>query len=123
MKLLFTIAFISCATLGMAQQIQLAPGETLVAINGVPVTQQRATTSTQKQAGLLHWKAARMAREGRCRHVGGGYLPGARAEGVGMSSSSPQAAVRNCCYYGRRPLVGSAVARGRGGWYAVNQYR
>ena len=63
--------------------------------------------------------ANRMARLLRMGHLGnptGGY------EGVGMGSS-PQAAISNCCYYGRRPLRDSGVAQGANGmWYACCRY-
>ena len=124
MKLLFIAILVGCAFPALAQPNQLAPGETLVASSSVcPKCGKVHATQAVRSSGLLQSKANRMAREGRCRHVGGGYLSGARAEGVGMSSSSPQAAIRNCCYYGRRQLVGSAVARGPRGWYACCQYR
>jgi len=64
--------------------------------------------------------ANRMARLLRMQHLGnptGGY------EGVGMSAHSPQAAIQNCCYYGRRPLRDSGVAQGANGmWYACCRY-
>jgi len=63
--------------------------------------------------------ANRMARLLRMAHLGnptGGY------EGVGMGGS-PQAAIQNCCYYGRRPLRDSGVAQGANGmWYACCRY-
>jgi len=63
--------------------------------------------------------ANRMARLLRMGHMGnptGGY------EGVGMGGS-PQAAIQNCCYYGRRPLRDSGVAQGSNGmWYACCRY-
>lgn len=63
--------------------------------------------------------ANRMARLLRMGHMGnptGGY------EGVGMGGS-PQAAISNCCYYGKRPLRDSGVAQGANGmWYACCRY-
>ncbi len=63
--------------------------------------------------------ANRMARILRMAHLGnptGGY------EGVGMGAS-PQAAISNCCFYGRRPLRDSGVAQGANGmWYACCRY-
>jgi hypothetical protein len=63
--------------------------------------------------------ANRMARILRMGHLGnptGGY------EGVGMAST-PQGAIQNCCFYGRRPLRDSGVAQGANGmWYACCRY-
>ena len=43
-------------------------------------------------------------------------------EGVGMAST-PQAAIRNCCYYGQYPVRDSGVAQGSNGmWYACCRY-
>lgn len=60
-----------------------------------------------------------MAQTLRMAHNGnptGGY------EGVGMGTS-PQSAISNCCYYGRRPLRDSGVAQGANGiWYACCRY-
>jgi hypothetical protein len=55
-------------------------------------------------------------------HVGGS-LGGARFEGVGWGTS-PQIALRKCCYSGRRPIVAQAVHKGRDGYYyACRLYR
>lgn len=63
--------------------------------------------------------ANRMARLLRMAHLGnptGGY------EGVGMGST-PDHAISNCCYYGRRTLRDSGVAQGANGmWYACCRY-
>lgn len=59
------------------------------------------------------------AAHGRMAHRGGSY----RYEGVGFSTSSAQAAIRNCCYYGRRIPIEIGVARGANGWYACVRYR
>ena len=48
-------------------------------------------------------------------HVGGS-LGGARLEGVGWGST-PQIALRKCCYSGRRIIVAQAVYKGRDGYY------
>jgi hypothetical protein len=63
--------------------------------------------------------AEQMARSGVLRHCG---KNGGRREGIGFSSSSPDAAVRNCCYYGRYRIVEKGVARGPRGWFAVIRY-
>lgn len=59
------------------------------------------------------------ANRGSMGHCGGnsGY------EGVGFSSSSADAAIRNCCYWGQRTPIEIGVARGRNGWYACVRYR
>jgi hypothetical protein len=58
------------------------------------------------------------ARCGQCKHFGGnrGY------EGVGYSSSSADAAIRNCCYWGQRKPREIGVARGPRGWFACVRY-
>lgn len=71
--------------------------------------------------GLAQWKAERQASDGCLRHVGGGFGGGC-AEGVGFSSSSPDAAIRACCYWGKRPVREIGIARGRRGWYATVIY-
>lgn len=63
--------------------------------------------------------AETMARTGVLRHCG---RNGGRREGIGFSSSSPEAAERNCCFYGRYRIVDRGVARGPRGWYAVLRY-
>jgi hypothetical protein len=69
--------------------------------------------------GSAQGAANYLASLGRIGHYGnptGGY------EGVGMGGS-PQAAIQNCCYYGRRPLRDSGVAQGSNGmWYACCRY-
>lgn len=65
-----------------------------------------------------------MARTGKLRHCG---RAGGRREGIGFSSTSPDAAVRSCCYYadamrGRYRIVEKGVARGPRGWFAVIRY-
>jgi len=79
-----------------------------------PVYKQSYTTYTAQGV------AERMAAEGQCRHYGnptGGY------EGVGYSPSSPEAAKRNCCYWGTRPARDIGIARGKRGWYACVRYQ
>ena len=59
------------------------------------------------------------AQTGVMAHRGGSYA----FEGVGFSSVSADAALRNCCYWGQRPVVESAVVRGNRGWFACVRYR
>ena len=70
---------------------------------------------------LAQSKAERQAAQGRCYHVGGGF-GGGRAEGVGYSTVSADAAIRACCYWGKRSARDIGVARGRNGWYATVIY-
>ena len=52
---------------------------------------------------------------GRLQHLGGN---GGMMEGIGMAST-PEAAVRNCCYYGQIAIQDQGVAQGSNGmWYA-----
>jgi len=63
--------------------------------------------------------ADQMAATGRLRHSG---RAGCR-EGIGCGST-PEAALSNCCYWGRYAVREKAVARGRDGrWFAVVRYR
>jgi hypothetical protein len=126
-----SVLFLSANLVSAQQGFNLAPGEVLVAVDGVPVqqasygyTQQRSYASAYARSGggLAQSKANAMARMGRTRHVGGGF-GGGRYEGVGYSSSSAQAAIRNCCYWGRRQAVDIGVARGARGYYACVIYR
>lgn len=55
-------------------------------------------------------------------HIGGGY-GGGNAEGTGFSPVSAAAALNNCCFTGKRVLLGSACVRGSNGWYAVKIFR
>jgi hypothetical protein len=141
---------VACSSLNAADNsygIPLAQGETLLSVNGVAVNQSGCANGmcplNQGQFnnqgpigtvvsnavetvadGLLQWKANRMANQMSCSHVGGGYVGGASAEGVGSSTSSAADAISNACYYGRRQIVASATAQGSNGvWYAVVQYR
>ena len=64
--------------------------------------------------------AEEIARKGVLRHCG---RSGGRREGIGMGST-PEAAMRNCCYYGRYRIVEKAVAYSpvRRMWFAVIRY-
>lgn len=65
--------------------------------------------------------AESMARTGILRHCG---TAGGRREGIGFSTAGPDAAERNCCYYGRYRIVerGVAYSPTRRGWFAVIRY-
>ena len=60
-----------------------------------------------------------MASTGRLRHSGRATC----REGIGCGST-PDAALSNCCYWGRFPVREKAVARSANGrWFAVVRYR
>lgn len=81
--------------------------------DGVVIKARRVNITSAQQ------DAETMARTGVLRHCG---TAGGRREGIGFSSSSPDAALRNCCYYGRYRIVEKGVARGPRGWFAVIRY-
>jgi len=55
------------------------------------------------------------ARMGRLAHMGGN---GGMMEGIGMAST-PESAIRNCCFYGQIQIMDQGVAQGANGmWYA-----
>jgi hypothetical protein len=62
-----------------------------------------------------------MARSGVLRHCG---TAGGRREGIGFSTAGPDAAERNCCFYGRYRIAekGVAYSTSRRGWFAVIRY-
>jgi len=64
--------------------------------------------------------AEQMARTGVLRHCG---RNGGRREGIGVGST-PEQALRNCCFYGRYRIVEKAVAWSpvRRAWFAVIRY-
>lgn len=63
--------------------------------------------------------AETMARRGILGHCGGA---GGRREGVGFSAVSADAAIKNCCFWGRYRAREIGVARGVRGWYACVRY-
>ena len=64
--------------------------------------------------------AEEMARTGVLRHCG---RAGGRREGIGMGAT-PDAALRNCCFYGRYRIVEKGVAYSptRRAYFAVIRY-
>jgi hypothetical protein len=64
--------------------------------------------------------AEQMARTGVLRHCG---RNGGRREGIGVGST-PEQALKNCCFYGRYRIVEKAVAWSpvRRAWFAVIRY-
>jgi hypothetical protein len=71
--------------------------------------QCRMVSNTSTAQGV----AEACARSGRLQHLGGN---GGLMEGIGMAST-PEAAIRSCCYYGRIRIVDKGVARGRNGMF------
>lgn len=81
----------------------------------VPAFADRYVVRTRTSAAS---DAEYMARTGRFAHRG---TCGCR-EGIGYGST-PEQALRNCCYWGRYAVREKAVARGANGrWYAVVRY-
>ena len=62
-----------------------------------------------------------MARTGVLRHCG---RAGGRREGIGFSTTSPDAALKACCFFGRYRIAEKAVVYSpiRRGWFAVIRY-
>lgn len=76
-----------------------------------------------RSTGVAALKTTQQVAQGVMRHVGGS-LGGARYEGVGFSSVSPEDALRRCCY-SNRPRREQSVQYGynrslrRYGWFAT----
>lgn len=79
--------------------------------NPAPVAEAPACNDCAQSAAII------MARRGRLVHTGCGCV-----EGIGFSTRSADAAVSNCCYWGKRRPRDIGVARGPRGWYAVVWY-
>lgn len=88
----------------------------------------RSTVATVAQATSTSVKTAAQVAQGTMRHVAGAFAPGARYEGVGFSTRSPEAALRACCYSNRQ-IVDQSVQYGYNrrlgcwGWFATIQTR
>ena len=88
-------------------------------VAAAPATYSSASTAS---SGLAQTKAVQAANGGVRGHIGGS-LGGAKYEGVGWSSISPQSAIQHCCYWGTRPVAEIGVSRGQDGlWYACVLY-
>lgn len=98
MKFLTLVAALLCTT-AIAQDVIVAPRRSVV-------------ISAQEHATVI-------ARRGTLVHSSCGQY-----EGIGCGST-PEAARRNCCYFGRRPIVeeGVAYSPARRQWFAVIRYR
>lgn len=85
-----------------------------------PFRKTNGRTVSHNYSGLSALESATIsANSGVMAHRGGSYA----YEGVGFSPVSADAALRNCCYWGRREVVESAVVRGNRGWFACVRYR
>jgi len=84
---------------------------------GVALADQFVVTTTITTA---QQDAETMARTGVLRHCG---RAGGRREGIGVGPT-PQAAERNCCFYGRYRVVEKGVAWSpvKRAWFAVIRY-
>lgn len=98
----------------------LLPSRTVRVESASPVT---VITSTPRSVSVVSAQghAERLAATGEFRHAtsyGGG------AEGIGMSTRSPDDAVRHCCYWGQRQPrdIGTAWCPIRRAWIAVVRY-
>lgn len=84
----------------------------------------RSTVGAVAHVTSASVKTATQVAQGTMQHVAGAFAPGARYEGVGFSSSSPEAALRACCY-SNRPIVDQSVQYGYNrrlrtwGWFAT----
>lgn len=89
----------------------------VLSLTCLPALAERYVTRTVVRTSAAE-DAEYMARTGRFAHRG---TCGCR-EGVGYGST-PEQALRNCCYYGRYAIREKAVARGANGrYYAVVRY-
>lgn len=101
MRFLLVAFLLSCALPAVA--------ETTYIVNARNVTISSAQSDAEE-----------MARTGVLRHCG---RNGGRREGIGMGST-PQAAERACCFYGRYRIVEKGVAYSpiKRMWFAVVRY-
>jgi hypothetical protein len=88
----------------------------LISIAAVPAFSQQTVTVTVTTAQST---AEQMARTGILRHCG---TAGGRREGIGFSTVSADAAIKNCCFFGKFRAREIGVAKGRKGYYAVVWY-
>ena len=80
-----------------------------------------------RSLGVAAAKTSQQVAQGVLRHVGGS-MGGGRYEGVGFSTSSPEAALRKCCFYGQRQMIDHSIQYGFNrkygvyGWFATAIY-
>jgi len=109
---------ILAASLFLASGVQAGPfglfGKRTSNNNNRPVA-----NTVNYSLGTAQAVANKMATLGRIGHFGGNPY---KYEGVGMGST-PDQAIRNCCYYGRFTIQDQGVCQGSNGmWYACNRY-
>lgn len=82
-----------------------AYGETVVVRGRAVITAQDHATIIARRGALIHSQCS-------------------QTEGIGMGST-PEAARRNCCYFGKRVIIeeGLAYSPSRRMWFAVIRYR
>ena len=80
--------------------------------DNVIVTRRAVVIQSAQDAAVV------LAGRGKLVHTGCG-----QTEGIGFSTVSADAAIHNCCYWGRRTPIDIGVARGSRGWFAVVRYR
>jgi len=104
------------------QNVSYQQNSTVQNVSYQNVSYQNTTVQNVSYGSELHSAqgvANFMARTLQFGHFGnptGGY------EGCGMAGSA-DAAIRNCCYYGQRPIKDYGVAQGANGmWYACCRY-
>ena len=114
----FALTMISTIQAGPFGLISKRGSNTTTTNSNVTYTQPRhpvAHAFLGNAQGAANYMASIM-RMGHHGNPTGGY------EGVGVGSS-PQTAISNCCFYGKRPLRDSGVAQGANGmWYACCRY-
>jgi hypothetical protein len=110
-----------CALSTPAQPKPVTPADSWPA--GVPRPMPSSPPINPPAQSLAQMKAEIQARLGSCYHPQGHGLGGGSSEGCGFSSSSPDRAITNCCYWGQRTPIDIGVARGINGWYACVIYQ
>jgi len=90
-----------------------------LALSAATVAADTVVTTTTITITTAQQEAEGMARTGLLRHCG---RAGGRAEGIGFSTVSADAAIRSCCYWNQRKPREIGVARGPRGWYACVRY-
>ena len=87
---------------------------TVVTGVAAPAAKPNASTTNAQGAALL------IVQTGRFRHNG---HPFGLFEGIGMAST-PQGAIQNCCFWGKRNAIDIGTAQmSNGMWVAVVRYR
>jgi len=112
-------AFALCAVAAMAGYSQAGIFRkrvtTVTAVQAKPAPAQvKGDTSTAQNAAIF------IVQSGRFRHNG---HPAGLFEGIGMGAT-PQQAIQNCCFWGRREAVDIGTCqKSNGTWIAVVRYR